>query len=323
LDTKTITDTIKRLKIVKFIEEKFWLPLIIALILGLLIPTFGKSLNFLIIPFLMIILFLTYFKTDLIEIISHIKKPFFLIYVLIIFLLIIPAAVFIFFQFINPELSIGFLLLCSMPAGVSSPVFTNIVKGNTSLTIVVSFISHLVVPFTVPLLFLLLTQKVLAIDLWNLSKILLLLGFVPLLFAQIVRKTNQKFINSTRSYYGFISIIIISFLVYIAIANQSREILDNPVSTFLDILWLYGLFIFLHIVGYLTAFWRNKEDKIALSVAKTYMNNSLALGLAIAFFPPKIALLVALSEIPWTTTLAPFNYFIKKISQHRQKEMLN
>jgi len=67
----------KKMKIIKFIEEKFWLPLIIALILGLLIPTFGKSLIFLIIPFLMIILFLTYLKTDLIEIISHIKKPFF------------------------------------------------------------------------------------------------------------------------------------------------------------------------------------------------------------------------------------------------------
>jgi BASS family bile acid:Na+ symporter len=301
------------MKLIKFIEEKFWLPFIVALVLGLLIPAFGKSLNFLIIPFLMMILFLTYLKTDLMEIISHIKNPVFLIYILFMFLLVIPAAVFGIFQFINPELAVGFLLLCSMPAGVASPVFTNIVKGNTSLTIMVSLISHLVAPFTVLLLFFLFTQKVLPIDLLGLSKTLLLLGFIPLLSAQIVRKTSQKFINSTRSYYGLISVLIISLIVYIAVANQSGEILNNPVNTFLDILWLYILFIFLHIAGYLTAFWRNKEDKIALSVSKTYLNNALALGLALVFFPPKIALLVALSEIPWTTTLGPFNYFLKKL----------
>lgn len=302
------------MKLIKFIEEKFWFTFLAAVILGLVVPVFGKALNFLIIPILMVILFLTYLKTDFIEIISHIKKPVFLIYILFMFLLVIPAVVFGIFQLINPELSIGFLLLCSMPAGVASPAFTNIVKGNTSLTIIVSLISHLITPFTVILLFFLFTQKVLPLDLVSLSKTLLLLAFVPLLSSEIIKKTKPKIINATKSYYGFISIFLVGFLAYIGIAIQADEILRSPVSAFLNILWLYALFIFLHILGYLVAFWRNKEDKIALSVAKTYMNSSLALGLAIAFFPPKIVLLMVLAEIPWITALAPFNYFLKKLN---------
>lgn len=300
------------IKLVKSIEEKFWLTLIIALVFGLSIPAFGKSLNFLIIPSLMIVLFLTYLKIDFLEMISHVKRPVFLIYILFMFLLIIPAIVFGIFQFINPELSIGFLLLCSMPAGVASPVFTNIVKGNTSLTVVVSLISHLIAPLTVPLLFFLFTRKILPIDIWSLSKTLFLLSLVPLLSALIVKKTKPKIINATKSYYGFVSISIIGFLIYIAAANQSNEILHNPMNILIDVIWLYALFIFLHTVGYFAAFWRNKKDKIALSVARTYMNNSLALGLALAFFTPKIALLIVLSEIPWSTALGPFNYFLKK-----------
>lgn len=299
------------MKLITFIEEKFWLPFIIALVIGLLFPVFGKSLNFLIIPSLMIILFLTYLKINFLEIISHVKKPLFLIYILFMFLLVIPAAVFGIFQFINPELSIGFLLLCSMPAAVSSPVLTNIVKGNTSLTIVVSLFSHLVAPFTITLLFFLFTRKVLPIDLLGLSKTLLLLALVPLFSAQIIRKTSPKIINATKTYYSFISVLIVSFLIYIGIASQASEILRNPTSALLNIVWLYILFIFLHLVGYIAAFWRNKDDKIALSVARTYMNNMLALGLAIAFFPPKIALIIVLSEIPWSTTLGPFKYFLK------------
>lgn len=259
----------------------------------------------------MIILFITYLKIDFLEIISHIKKPLFLIYILFMFLLIIPVVVFGIFQLINPELSIGFLLLCSMPAGVASPVFTNIIKGNTSLAIIVSLLSHLIAPFTVSLLFFLLTQKVLPIDLWSLLKTLFILAFAPLLSAQAVRKTAPKIINSTKSYYGFITVLIVSCLVYIGIANQAKEILTDPISNSLNILWLYLLFVSLHIMGYFVSFWRKKEDKIALSVAKTYMNNSLALGLALSFFPPKIALLMVLSFIPWNTTLAPFKYILK------------
>lgn len=301
------------MKLIKFIEENFWPLLFLALALGLLIPSFGKNLNFLIIPFLMVILFLTYLKTDFMEIISHIKKPVFLIYILFMFLLVIPAVVFGIFQFINPELAIGFLLLCSVPAGVSSPIFTNIVKGNTSLTIIVTLVSHLIAPFTILLLFILFTQKVLAIDLGGLSKTLLLLAFVPLVLAEIIKKTMPEIINATKSYYGFISIFFVSALAYIGISIQANEILRNPVSTLINVLWVYALFIFLHILGYFVAFWRNKEDKVALSVAKTYMNISLALGLALAFFPPKIALIVVLGNIPWNTTLGPFNYFLKKL----------
>lgn len=301
------------MKLIKFIEEKFWLPFIFALVIGLVLPSFGKSLNFLIIPFLMVILFLTYLKTDFMEIISHIKKPFFLMYVLFMFLIVIPAIVFSIFKLINPELAVGFLLLSSMPVSVASPVLTNIIKGNTSLSIIVSLLSFLIAPFTVLLLYSLLTQEILPIDLGSLSKTMLLYILVPFLSAQIIKKTIPKIIKATESYYNFISILIVCFLIYIGIAAQPNAILHNPINTFLDVFWLYALFIFLQIAGYLTAFWRNKEDKIALSISKTYMNNSLALGLALAFFPPKIVLIMVLSEIPWNTTLAPFNYFLKKL----------
>lgn len=299
------------MKLIKFVEEKFWLTLIIALVVGLLFPNFGKSFNFLVLPFLAIILFLTYLKIDFMEIIAHIKKPAFLIYILILFLLLIPTVIFVISQLISPELAIGFLLLSSMPAGVASPLFTNLVKGNTSLTVVISLISHLVAFFTVPLLFFLFTKKILAIDIWNLSKTLLILSFAPLLLAQFARKTKPKIIRATQHYYNFISILIIGFLAYITIAIQSNEILRNPIGNFLNILWLYLLFIFFHIAGYFAAFWRDKNDKIALSVAKTYMNNSLAIGLALTFFTPQTALTTVLSQIPWNTTLGPFKYLLK------------
>lgn len=88
-------------------------------------------------------------------------------------------------------------------------------------------------------------------------------------------------------------------------------IVAQPIESLLfDVLWLYILFIILFLAGYFMAFWRKKEDKIALAVSKSYMNNALAIGLAFAFFDPRITILMVLSEIPWNTTLGLFKLLL-------------
>lgn len=299
------------MKIIQLIEKKFWLLLLISVILGILIPTPFKQLDNFVIPGIMLILFLTYLKIDFIEIVSHIKKPGFLLYILITFLIIIPVCIYLLFKNINQDLAVGLLLLCSMPPGVASPVFTDIVKGNTSLSVVVSIIANVLAPITVFALFYFLTHQSIHLDLNGIFFTLLIACFVPLILAQSMRKINRKFIQDTQTYYGGINILIIMLLIYIIIAKQSYEITHNPINILIEIIWLYILFFFFHIIGYYVAFWRNKKDKIALSVSRTYLNTALAIGLAITYFDPKIALLIALSEIPWGTTLGLFKFALK------------
>jgi len=51
-----------------------------------------------------------------------------------------------------------------MPAGVASPTLTDIVKGNTALSMSIAIITSLIAPFTVPLLFGVLKINSLSID---------------------------------------------------------------------------------------------------------------------------------------------------------------
>lgn len=102
-----------------------------------------------------------------------------------------------------------------------------------------------------------------------------------------------------------------ALIIYAVISVQSEAILQNPLGIIGDLFWIYLLFILFHIVGYVSAFWRKKEDKIALSVTKTYMNNALAIVIALQFFSPQVALIMVISEIPWGTTLGIFKYFLR------------
>lgn len=299
------------MKIIKLTQEKFWIPLTLALVLGLLFPSLGLQLRGLVIPIVMILFFLTSLKIDFLEVLAHIKKPLFVIYIIIMYLLIIPAFLYGIFQFINPELAIAILLLASISPGASAPVLTDIFKGNTTLSMAISLTSYIVSPFTVLLLFFLLTQKVVLLNLNSIFQTLLLINVLPLVVAQILRKISKPFIEKTKQHYSFINICLIGFVIYIVVAVQAKDILQNPFSAFIDVLWLYLLFIVLFIAGYFTAFWRNKSDKIALAVTKTYMNNTPTIAIALAFFSPKVALLMVLSEIPWGTTLGIFKWLLK------------
>jgi len=300
-------------KIIKFIEKNFWLPLSLSLLVGLLFPYPGKNFSILVIPILMLNFFLACLKIDFFDVVEHIKKPKFIFYILSVCLLLIPIVIYGLFQFVNQDVAIGMLLLASMPPGVNAVVMTDIFEGNLSLSMAISIPAYLISPFTISILFFLLTKKQINLDLVGLFKTLLLVNFLPLVVAQIVHKTGKNLIERTKNYYNFVSICGIALLVYIVVAVQANKILENPLAAVIDVAWMYLLFIALFTVGYFVGFWKNKSDKIALAVTKSYMNNGLAIGLAATFFSPKIALFIVLSEVPWTTTQGIFKYIIKHL----------
>src|SRR6266403_2627737 len=142
----------------------------------------------------------------------------------------------------------------------------------------ITIIAYLISPFTILLLFFVLTQKVLALDLASLFQTLVLINFLPLIIAQTIRKLNKKLIEKTQKYYSSIGVFGICAVVFFSVSQQKKEILHTSLSTLLiDIVWLYFIFILLYFVNYFIAFWRNKSDKTAITVTKTYMNNGLAL----------------------------------------------
>lgn len=302
------------MNLIKFFQKHFWFPIVLSLLIGLAFPQFGVNLSYLVIPILMVNFFLSCLKIDFIDVIEHIKRPKFIIYILFLYLLIIPAVIYGVFRFANPELSIAILLLASMPPGVSAVVLTDIFDGNTSLSMAVSILAYLLSPFTVSLLFFILAQKQINFDLGPLFLTLIFVNFVPLFAAQIIRKTKKGLIEKTKDYYTFANILLISFMIYIVIAVQADNILNNILGALIDTIWIYVLFFVMFFLGYSMGYRKSKKDKIALAVSKTYMNNALAIGLAATFFTPHIALLMVLSEIPWTTTLGIFKYITKRLN---------
>jgi predicted Na+-dependent transporter len=117
------------MRISRFIEKHFWLILIAGILMGLWSPVPFKAPPFLPKVLLGMMLFLAFLKIDALEVLENIRNFRLMIYIAFVYMLAIPLVFFFSTRIFNTELAVGILLLTAMPAGVSTPVLTDIAKG--------------------------------------------------------------------------------------------------------------------------------------------------------------------------------------------------
>jgi BASS family bile acid:Na+ symporter len=251
-------------------------------------------------------LFLAFLKIDALEVLENMRNFRLMIYIAFIYMLAIPLVFFFSTRIFDAELAVGILLLTAMPAGVSTPVLTEIAKGNISLSMSLVIVSQLLAPFTVPLLFWLVDINSLTINKLLILKDIAILVFLPMIISQIVKRFLPRTIAKTQHLFTSANVFLLFSFVYIAISSQRNVILENPTGLIWKIAVLYLVFILLHIIGYIICPRETRENRIAVAIGAAYMNNGMAIVLAASYFKPEVLVLMVLSELPWNTLLAPF-----------------
>lgn len=302
------------MRISKFIEKNFWVFLIAGILIGLWNPIPFKIFPAFLPKILLgMMLFFVFLKIDSLQILENIKNYKLMIYVSLVYMIIIPIFFFLSINIFNPDLAIGILLLTAMPAGVSTPALTDIVKGNVPLSMSLTIITQMISPFTVPLLFWLIHHHGYSIDKLLMLKDMAIIVFLPMILSQLIKKYFPVSIKNTQHLFTSLNVLLLFAFVYLAISSQRNYILENPVGMVWKIGVLYLVFILLHVIGYLICFKQNRENRIAVAIGAAYMNNGMAIVLATSYFKPEVLVLMVLSELPWNTLLAPFKRVISHI----------
>ena len=301
------------MKKIKHFEQSFWVVLCISVVCGFLFPKWLQPLEGYILYFIMGIMCLLFMKVDILDIVTHIKQPRFLSYISITQLLIIPLITFFIFKhFVDPVTAMAILLLSSLPTGVSSAAFTDIMKGRTSLTLTIIILTNLLATLTIPFLFWLIYNANLDLDYIGLFLNLLKIILIPFAIAKIIKHVIYKNdMAKYDEYYNSGIIILLSIMIMVSIAFNSEHILLNLSSHIKTMGILFLMFIFLQLLGYFSVFWHKKGEKIAVANAKMIINNILGVVLALAFFPPEILTIVIVSLIPWNAMIILKHWYKK------------
>jgi bile acid:Na+ symporter, BASS family len=294
-----------------FIEKYFWIFLLGGIILGLAFPVYNDFLMSLLKPFLMLMLFLVFLKTDIQHIFQSMKNYRLMSFIVIINMAIIPVIFFFIVNIFDSSLALAILLLTAMPAGVTTPALTDIVKGNTALSASIVIATSVIAPLTVPLLFWIIGNNDLSVSPWLLFKDLASIVFLPMIISQIVKKYFPKIIEKNSHLFTSVNIIVLAVMVYAVMGSERDVMLGESKSVLWKLGFLYLVFILLHVFGFITGYREDKEGKVAITIGSAYINNGMAIVLAALYFEPSILFLMILSELPWNTLLIPFKKVVR------------
>jgi predicted Na+-dependent transporter len=291
---------------------RFWIPAYLSFFLGFALPGPWHEWRFLVPLFLGGILYFSGLKLRLTEVRTALTDPRHLTqvgWITVVKLLVLPLAAWGVTWCLDPQWAPGVLLVCAMPAGLSSIAFTDILKGNQVLAVLVVLATSALCALSVPGLLLAFhaggSLEMAAVAGRALYIITLLI--VPLTLAQLTRALAPAIIARYHHRWSMGAVVCSCLLGMVSVAcNRDLWAAWAPH----ELLWPLALVCVVSsgilAVGWLSQRWLNRRDATAFACGMAYMNNGLSIAFAVRFFhdDPMMVLPSVLMQIPMIGSVA-------------------
>ncbi len=297
---------------------RFWITAYIAFVLGFVIPGDWASWRWAVPVLLGGILFFTCLKIPLSDVIAAVRdrRRWRQVSVMTLAkLLLLPVVGWAITRVVAPQWAGGVLLVCAMSAGLSSIAFTDILKGNHVLALLLVVATSLLVPLSVPGLLLIFGPAgthVAVADVIGRAVYILTLLAVPFTLAQLVRWAVPLFIAKHFHRWSMGTVICSCLLGMVSVlVNRDLWTSWHPPQMVLPLVLLIGVTVMILALGWWTQRFVGRRDAIAFTCCMAYMNNGLSIAFAVRFFPEDSTMVLpsVLMQIPMISAVAVMSVF--------------
>ena len=295
-------------KLQDFVENNFNIVLLISIALGIAFEQLQQLPDYTVIVLIGIMIFFSCSNVSAHDVKNINRKQFIIFYVSR--YLVLPIVFYYLSLFVVPEYALGILLICLIPAGITSTALVNIMEGNTSFAFIFTILTSVLAPFALPFLVVLLTDESTPIEPLNMFVTLCYAIFLPsVLYFFFVRKTKKvkKWVQDQSK---MVPILLMGFVISILISSQRHYFFENIETVFFAVFLGCILYALLYMVGWFYALPFDFKEKKTYAICSGANNLGLAAGLALLYFSPLIILFTALAEISWVLGLAVFKNFV-------------
>ena len=278
--------------IFKFIEKYFFIIVLLAVAVSLIYPdsfgwvmgTYGgiNMLNLL----LSIILFTmgTTLKAD--DFVRVFRNPKEISVGLLAQYIIMPVIAFSLAKAfsLNDALTVGIILVGTVPGGTASDVITFLSNGDVALSVSLTAVSTVISPVLTPIITLLLIGNQIHFNPVDMFISILEIVIIPIILGLALNYKFPEFCRELKDYLPAVSSIVICLIVAGVIGANKQAILTSSAVIMLVIILQYFIAMFLGFcVGYLAGM--EKKQIVTVAIELSFQNSGLSTGLAKNHFP--------------------------------------
>jgi len=295
---------INSINIKRLLTENQILVILLGIILGLAFPTQLQGLNTFSTQLLILVFFFSSLRLSLDEVVTYAKDWRMLFITSFYMLIIMPFALWVPTSFFSQEWSTALLLLGAMPTGMTIALMAEFFGGRTSLALVITTITSLLAPFTIPLVTKIAIGQSVDIDVIRMFWSLFLTIVAPFILAMLVKKATPKLINRYDSLWRNLSVAAFGVLITGIVASTQGG--DALLFRMRDAWMMAFSMILLGVMtwsAYYIVSWRKASDRVTIALCMLYLNNTLALFVGERFFrdlgvvPKQVLLLLVVNAL--------------------------
>lgn len=273
---------------------------------GIMFPSIGIIFEPYLLIWLGLLLFFNLIRLDAIDLLPVFTRPKYLIILTIVKLTVIPLTLYFIVMYVvypkpSTDTILAIFLLSGISTGLGSPFVANFVGSKLPIIIGLIIATSFAVPFILPGMVYLLFKSQFSIPI--LDMVLLLSGalFVPLAISHIMKKyayATTQMLDKKSLIFSIVFIFLMNFGVFAKYSYyfffDITFVLENVLIAFL----LFGVYGFM---GYTFARFMglDKQERISVFIAMTWVNNMLVVVFAQQFFNAQIAALSAFFNVPY------------------------
>jgi BASS family bile acid:Na+ symporter len=218
---------------------------------------------------------------------------------------LLPVVVSLVFRLVWPDYGLTALLLSGVSTAASAPFFSIQLKANTGFVLVITILSSILVPFTLPPLVALLYGETFDLSVSRMMRMLSIVVFIPLVCSEILKKISVRTSEILVRWQYFISLFLFAIVNIGVFSKYSTFFWGNRRTLFLSVIaafLLAGIYI---IAGIGMAWNWELSDQLAAAISLAVMNMILVIVFSANFFTPLEPTTAAIYMIPLYLVLIP------------------
>ena len=185
---------------------------------------------------------------------------------------------------LNPAMTVGLILVGTVPGGTASDVITFLSKGDVALSVSLTAVSTLISPILTPIITLLLIGNQIRFNPVDMFISILEIVIIPIILGLLLNYKFPDFCEKLKDYLPAVSSIVICLIVAGVVGANKEAIITSSTIILVVIILQYFIAMFLGFgVGYLAGM--EKKQIITVSIELAFQNSGLSTGLAKTHFP--------------------------------------